>query len=1597
MQGCAKSFFAANITAFMIDLLKELSRIGVTLSLEGQRLRVRGKSEALTDSLKASLTEHRDALVQYLSESSGESISHDDFSQDLQHRYEPFALAELQHAYWLGRGPSVGLGGVATHLYIELECHDLDVERLEIALNKLIQRHEMLRAIIDTRGHQRILKSVPEFRIQVTGSDFDQSTADAAVLKTREVLSHEVRAVDQWPLFDVRLSKLPHKQSRLHVSLDLLILDALSIFLFFEDWYKHYKNPAHIPPKLDMSFRDYRIYEDSLAESPAYKADESYWLARLDSLPPPPDLPLHNETVDTSARGPFVRHEFKLSADKWQALTAQARNHGLTASSVLIAAYADTLARWSASSIFTLNTTVSIRHPVHKDINAVIGDFINLVMLEIDRSDPHCEFVDFARNVHEQLAKDLEHTLFSGVKVMREWGRRHGRVSGAVMPVVFSSGLVLGDGREVGNLEQFGKKVFSISQTPQVWLDQHVVEVEGELVLVWDSPSELFEESMISAMFDHYTSQIEALATVETCWTRNANYQALLPEVVVAPGPDELPKTLHGPFVDRALLYPEAIALQTVSITLTYGQLLGRALDIAKKIDFLTDDGPGRVAIIMNRGWEQVVSVLAALLSGNAYVPIDAALPESRITTILEQSSPVVVLTQHPSTPCGSCPQFVVQDASAETGFLDTHVLNERLKPFEESFLDKHALAYVIYTSGTTGVPKGVMIDHAGACSTLHAVAQMIDLKSDDVVLMVSSLSFDLSVFDIFATLSIGGTLVIPDSGLEHDPDHWLNLIGSYKVSVWNSAPQLMRMLADRIELLEKTSKSLSRVLLSGDWVPVNLANRIRLFANSDVRVWSLGGATEASVWSIAHEIFEVNQSDVSIPYGTALPYQSVMVLDHADRISPVGVPGRIHIGGHGLAIGYLGDPDRTAQRFAKNRWNGERLYETGDIGKYVDSSGLIEILGRDDRQVKIRGYRVELGEVESILRQCDGVAECAVTTGMSERSNSATSLVAFVVPMPGSHELARDFDKERLSSSITTSMKQQLPDYSVPAIYHVIDQIPLSINGKVDYKSLKEYADQHTSVSESSIAPRNEMEIKLLQAWQTVMPEALIGVEDNFFDLGGDSVLATQLLGEIRKCCGYPLEMHELFECLTIASLGELIAGDVHPTDSSGSSPIPTCVSDDPGTPALIQTLVWPDALRPGFERLQTYTEHLLSEAASLSMRSFPSSVEGILVTGASGWVGMHLVHTLLSNTSHPVYCLHRSNLTEVQWIDQLFSSISVAGLVPLAQWRVRLHPLIGDIAKPMLGLSEANYHKVACSVDTVFHCAANLNVLADFDVLSEINVASALEIARFCSNGRAKRIVMPAPMTHLRRVKSGALTIITDPNIIMDGTGLTSGYAHSKWAVELLWQQLAKQGFNVTIVRTSRALPSEKGLVFKPFDTCEALLHVAALTQASPIWPDSRIHGVPVNKLCDTLATYGCNALKTSTEHNGLRVCHLENPNPPSIPELIAACHVNQYKQSFPELSRDKWLSLCNLSATQLKDPITQSLAMALTQKRNGLSAADIMFAQADFGSNDHSASHLNDPAAYWSSLAEGLASMSNLNQTKGKNYEKEFSVTH
>nr|WP_312868022.1 amino acid adenylation domain-containing protein [Amycolatopsis pithecellobii] len=994
---------------------------------------------------------------------------------------EPFPLALMQHAYWIGRDEETTLGSVAAHLYVEFDGHDVDAAKLERAVQALVKRHGMLRAKFTDDGRQQIMPERTQPALVVHDID-DEEELEAI----RERCSHAQLNVADGEVFSIQLSRLPGGRTRLHVDVDMLAADALSYRVLLADLARFYQDPEAGEP-MAYSYPRYLAEREPARKTDRVRARE-WWQQRIPGLPAAPDLPLVPEAERGDTTRVTRRHHWLAPEDR-KRLASRAHEHGLTPAMVVATAFAESLASWSAQPRFLLNVPMFDREGTHPEVDKLVGDFTGSVLLDVDLSE-ESSFVDHARALQNRMHADAAHAAYSGVEVLRDLSRHQGEQ--VLAPVVFTSALNLGELFDAEVRRLFGEAVWIISQGPQVLLDAQVTEVNEGLLINWDVRESAFPSGLIDDMFAAFHGLITRLGQDGDAWARPVGgaLPAAQAEIRAKVNDTAGPRSgnlLHDGFFRRARENPDAPALLWSTGSLSYGALADRALRIAGSLDVSPGD---TVGVSLPKGPDQIAAVLGVLAAGGAYVPIGIDQPPARAERIRRIAGLSTVLTN--------------ADSTAEP-------LAEPVRVGEES------VAYVLFTSGSTGEPKGVEVPHRAAMNTIDDLNERFGIGESDRCLAVSALDFDLSVYDIFGLLGAGGAVVLVGEGDRRDARAWVELGAAQGVTLVNCVPALLDMLLAAARPGELAG--MRTVLLGGDWVGTDLPGRVAAQAPR-CRFAGLGGTTETAIHSTVCEVHGVPAQWRSVPYGTPLRNVACRVVDARGRDCPDWVGGELWIGGDGVAHGYRVDPERTADRFVE--YEGRRWYRTGDLARYWPD-GTLEFLGRRDHQVKVRGVRIELGEVEAALAEHPGVRRGIAGVA----GNQLVAAVAGDVTADDVREFARTL----------------LPPHMVPARVVVLDEMPLTANGKVDRRAV---ATHWSAESESYVAPTTPLEKVIAKVWADVLEVERVGADDPFFAIGGDSVLATVIVGRLREALDTnEISVRTLFAALSVRAMAERLLAD--------------------------------------------------------------------------------------------------------------------------------------------------------------------------------------------------------------------------------------------------------------------------------------------------------------------------------------------------------------------------------------------------------------------------------------------------------------------
>jgi amino acid adenylation domain-containing protein len=886
------------------------------------------------------------------------------------------------------------------------------------------------------------------------------------------------------------------------------------------------------PPLAPRPYRDFIDWLDARDECDK-AASQAFFHDLLAGKAAPTPLPTAEPAARPLSREGYGERLTSVDGRVVARLRKLAEETGTTVATAVHAAWALVLARYSGEDDVLFGSARACRRSaLGSDGDAMIGLFMNTL--------PVRARVDGARTVAELLTELREQSV-----AMRD--HEHARLVDIHAASAIPGGtslfetMLLYESHELNRTlrasgdPRWQRRRFTIHEQPALPLTIKVFEGERfEVHALYDRRR--FYDAAIARLLGSLVAALERLAEDAQ---RPLGAIDVLPEVdrrrivhnwngTARTFPDRL--RIHELFERRADEQPQATAVEFDQRLVSYRELEQQANQLAHALR-TRGAGPGKyVGICLSRGPELVAAMLGVAKSGAAYVPLDPRYPAERLAFMIEDTAALAVVTERRHQPQLGEAQLLVIDGADGIEELARQPAS-RPPPISEPT----DACYAIFTSGSTGNPKGAVLSHRAVVNTLDWVSRTFEVGPGDRLLFVTSPCFDLSVYDTFGALGAGATVVVASEALLADPQALARAITDQRITIWDSAPAALQRLVPFFPI-RSAQPPLRLVMLSGDWIPLTLPDEIR-GAFSRAQVVSLGGATEAAIWSNYFCVSAVDPRWTSIPYGRPIQNARYYILDAGMRPLPVGVTGELYISGTCLADGYLNRPDLTAERFLPDHLSGltgERLYKTGDLARFVDQDsleeGTIELLGRADFQVKIRGFRVEMGEVEAALCALPGVRE-AVASAYTDASGQK-SLAAYVVPADG-----QTLD----SNELRDALAKKLPDFMTPSQVLVLGALPLSSNGKVDRKALP--SPTARPAESTFVLPRTETEKVLAGIWSELLGRDPIGSTDNFFALGGHSLLAVMLVGEIKGRLGTEVPLSAVLEHPTVEALARMIS----------------------------------------------------------------------------------------------------------------------------------------------------------------------------------------------------------------------------------------------------------------------------------------------------------------------------------------------------------------------------------------------------------------------------------------------------------------------
>ncbi|HEY0510454.1 MAG TPA: amino acid adenylation domain-containing protein [Thermoanaerobaculia bacterium] len=1053
----------------------------------------------------------------------------------------------------------------------------LRVAALAQALAEVVRRHESLRTRfvpVDGRPLQVVEPARP---LELPVVDLRHLSPAEREGTARRLTAEEIRQpfdLAAGSLLRVTLLRLDEREHRLVVVLHHIVSDGWSLQVLIRETGTFYRGlvagaPARLP-ELPIQYGDYASWQREKLQGEALAGELAYWRRQLDGLPPV--LPLPTDRPRPAAMG-FQGETRRgwISEDLTGGLRALSQDEGVTPFVTLLASFQILMSRYTGQEDLAVGIPVAGRRWVETE--GLIGFFINTLVIRGDLAgDPPLR--ELLGRTREVVLEAQSHQDLPFEKLVEELRPERSLSHSPLFQVMFVFQNVPKTVLEVEELSlgeldaEPGVEKFDLTLT--------VAEEDDRLVYSLGYSTELFEAATIDRMLGHWRRVLETLVArpEATLWEmpllsdeerRQALWEWNAPERVFAGA---------GSLVDRfeaqAAARPGAVALSCEGVTVRYGELNARANRLAHALRGMGVGPETCVALCLERSLEMIVAILGVLKAGGAYVPLDPVLPAERLGFLLDDTRAPVLVTQGglaAEIPAGSVRVLRLDgDAAA--------ISRESADNPGVEILPDQA-AYVIFTSGSTGRPKGVIVSHRNVERLFAATGEWFGFDERDVWTLFHSYAFDFSVWELWGALLNGGRCVVVPYWVSRSPEAFFDLLRDEEVTVLSQTPSaFLQLIAAEEARPDRREPALRHVVFGGERLPVQaLRPWFERHGDRRPRLVNMYGITETTVHVTYRPLAAADAGGAASVIGAPIPDLQVHLVDARLQLVPLGVAGEMLVGGAGLSRGYLGRPDLTAERFVPDPFSplpGARLYRSGDLARRR-ADGDLEYLGRADQQVKIRGHRIEPGEIEEALRRSPAVRNAVVLA--PEDSRGGRRLVAYVVPQEpaaASPEELQDW------------LRGLLPDYMLPAAWVLLDEIPLTANGKLDLRALPEAGAARDAAG--FVAPRTPVEEVLAAIWSEVLGVMEIGRGDDFFALGGHSLLATRVLARIREALAVDLPVRALFETPTLSGFAERVAARRRERSGLATTPVRRAPRDAPPSLSYAQQRLWfLDQLSPG------------------------------------------------------------------------------------------------------------------------------------------------------------------------------------------------------------------------------------------------------------------------------------------------------------------------------------------------------------------------------------------------------------------------------
>jgi len=1299
----------------------------------------------------------------------------------------------------------------------------LDLDKLEECINTLIERHEALRTYFELENDnivQKILDQI-DFKLDVNKQKISYDNL-------KQEFDNFVKPFDlsKAPLFRVQYINLDDGRASLFVDMHHIISDGTSSFVFTNELCKLYNGKTL--DKLNITYKDFAAWEANKLASGEFKKAENFWINQFTN-----DIPVLN--MPTNYSRPAVKvYEGNKVYSKFDSKTTEKINNickelGVTPYMLLLSIYYILLSKYTGQDEIVVGSPIVGRNTA--ELYNIIGMFVNSLPMKA-KIDFNLSFKDFLSYVKKLCLDNYKYQdypfdeLVNKLNIPRDTSRN---------PLFDTMFIYQNNGNAAVNFDGINSEYYiPDTNISKFDLSLEIVPENDVLNVSFEYCTKLFNKAFIENLSNHYSNILNAvldnltiqLSTI--CMLSESEKNKILYEFNNTKMDYPKDKTIAQLFEEQVEKTPDNIAVIFENQKLTYMELNEKANSLA---NYLRNNGIERnniVGIMVNRSLEMIISILAVLKSGGTYIPIDPEYPQDRIEYMLNNSNSKLLLTQkHLENTVSFEKKIFVDLSNSQIYSLDKNNLTNISQPED--------LAYVIYTSGSTGLPKGVMLKQINIVNFIYGVIKELKFTSNDVIVSITTISFDIFVLESLLPLLNGIKIVIASEEAQTDIKLLNELCEKNNVTIIQTTPsRFQAILVD-----ENTStfiKSIKYALIGGEPFPEPLLKKLHSICNA--KIFNMYGPTETAVWSSIKDLSSTEKITIGKPIANTQMY----ILDKFNNILPIGIPGELFISGDCVCKGYFNRPDLTQKAFVDNPFiNNAIMYKTGDFCQML-SNGEIEYFERIDNQVKIRGLRIELGEIENKILSYPNIQKACV---IKQTINNRDFLSAYFT-----------VNKRINISELRKYLANYLPKYMVPSYFTILDKFPYTPNGKINKKALPLPKEILSSDKDKKyIAPKTELEKQFVSVWEQVLNIKPIGIDDNFFELGGDSILAMNLNIELKNITD-SISYSDIFKFPTISELIKKTKAKDENYDfkymEKNYNKYSNLLNQNSKAPSLFELKY----IKPG----------------------------NILLTGATGFLGIHILETFLKKEKGNIYCIVReeAGLTSQAKLHQKLNYYFGTKYDKLLGKRI--FAITGDICKPGFGLDQETLLDLANNINVVINTAARVAHYGNYSDFYNTNVKSVKYAIDFCKSFNKKLYHISTLSVSGNDFNNNIKQTINSTkefkeNDLYIGQSLENVYIRSKFEAECLVLDSILEGLDAYILRVGNLMPRQKDGIFQENVLENAFINrIISFIKIGGI-PDYLKDGYLEFTPIDTISNAILKLITYPNSHN--RILHLFNHN--------------------------------------------------------------------------------------------------------------------